>query len=133
MRYVKSLTEPIIGIIHSGYNEDLFWWSYAVLPHQKDLTMPPISIKPYEHTLIAEIADRAQTELKAYFDLGLSRLSRMDVITDLTVCHATHPLRLEDLRDADTYSFVHDILGIRRHLNRDTGELRECFLPQYVA
>lgn len=52
---------------------------------------------------------------------------------DLTVVHATVGLRLDDLIEAEPFNFWHDISGIERHLNRDTGELENCFLPRYAA
>lgn len=41
------------------------------------------------------------------------------------------PLRLEALLAADDFNFAHDVFGIRRHLDRDTGELTQCFVPRF--
>lgn len=52
---------------------------------------------------------------------------------DLSAFHAKCPLRLHDLLDADDANFSHDIGGIYRHLNRETGELEDCFRPRFSA
>jgi hypothetical protein len=63
--------------------------------------------------------------------------SMIDPLTlemDLTACHANGcPLRLQELLDADNFNFAHDVLGINRHMNRDTGQLEDCFLPRFAA
>lgn len=39
-------------------------------------------------------------------------------------------LDLQKLLDAPDGDFGHDVFGIRRHINRQTGELGDCFLPR---
>ncbi len=60
-----------------------------------------------------------------------------DVMTADMDISATHvngcPLKLAELRDADDFNFSHDVFGIRRHLNRETGQLEDCFLPRFSA
>jgi hypothetical protein len=55
---------------------------------------------------------------------------------DMDIC-ATHlngcPLKLEELLAADDMNFAHDVFGIRRHIDRTTGELQDCFVPRYAA
>lgn len=51
---------------------------------------------------------------------------------DVEFVHINTPLDLNGLLEADDENFAHDISGIRRHLNRDTGELRDCFCPRYT-
>lgn len=59
--------------------------------------------------------------------------SRMDVHMDLSATHCNgNPLRLDDLLAADDFNFTHDIAGIRRHLNRDTGKLEDGFSPRFT-
>lgn len=84
-----------------------------------------------EGRVIQEIAQRA---------MGLSIARRydpftiMDIAMDVTACHANgNPLRLEALRDADDFNFTHDVLGIRRHLDRNTGKLGDFFSPRFSA
>lgn len=53
---------------------------------------------------------------------------------DITATHLNGcPLNLAALLDAGNINFAHDVLGIRSNLNRDTGELGNCFLPRYAA
>jgi hypothetical protein len=56
---------------------------------------------------------------------------RSDMLMDLQATHA-NGCRLDfnallGFRDAD---FAHDIFGIRRHINRETGQLEDCFVPR---
>jgi hypothetical protein len=58
---------------------------------------------------------------------------REDVFMDITAtimggCR----LRLDDWLAADDFNFVHDLVGIERHLNRRTF-LLEHFLPRHAA
>lgn len=53
---------------------------------------------------------------------------------DITAAHANGtPLRLADMLAADDFNFAHDWFGIRRHLNRETGQMLNCFLPRFHA
>jgi hypothetical protein len=52
---------------------------------------------------------------------------------DLEACHSTCPLDLDRMLTAKQSDLMHDIGGIRRHLDRDTGELRDCFVPRFAA
>lgn len=47
--------------------------------------------------------------------------------------HAKVPLRLAEFANADNFNFGHDVAGILGHLNRQTGELEDCFLPRFAA
>ncbi len=49
---------------------------------------------------------------------------------DLTVCHNMKHVALDVLLAAQDADFVHDLLGIHQHLDRETGELTDCFLPR---
>ncbi len=87
---------------------------------------------PREMRVIREIANRA------FDELGVARendpFTKADVVMDLAATHCNgNRLRLEALRDADGFNFAHDILGIRRHLNRDTGKLENFFSPRFSA
>ncbi len=83
----------------------------------------------------------------SYSDAGLigsivSRVARMNIgkridqvglMMDLTACHANgNPLRLSELLVADDFNFTHDVYGIQRHINRDTGKLENCFVPRFT-
>jgi hypothetical protein len=58
----------------------------------------------------------------------------VDAAMDITAAHANGcPLRLDDLLAAEPFDFAHDVFGIRRHLNRMTGKLENCFRPRFAA
>ena len=50
---------------------------------------------------------------------------------DISACHISNPLRLADLLAGDDSNFGHDVLGIRKYINRETGELTDCFSPRF--
>ena len=77
-----------------------------------------------EMRLMAKIADRAN-KLHICID-------RMTITMDLEATHAACPLRLEELLAADRGDFFHDVTGINRWLNRETGELTHFFLPRFA-
>ncbi len=53
---------------------------------------------------------------------------------DISACHSNgNPLKLQELLAADDGNFGHDVFGIRRHIDRDTGELQDCFVPRFSA
>ena len=82
-----------------------------------------------DYDLIHQVVDRTMKladKLKVIYP-------RMDAEMDLIACHVNGcPLRLADLLKAKDVEFVHDIFGIRRNLNRETGKLERCFLPRYA-
>ena len=49
---------------------------------------------------------------------------------DLTAVHVTTPLNLEKLESFPNGDLLHDIFGISNHLDRATGELKNCFWPR---
>ncbi len=54
------------------------------------------------------------------------------IARDLLLVHVNGcPLRLSDLLTASEFNLLHDILGIRMHLNSDTGQLEHGFWPRY--
>ena len=55
----------------------------------------------------------------------------MDLQMDMAATHCNGcPLDLEKLLNAPEFDFYHDIYGIINNLNRNTGELENCFLPR---
>lgn len=54
---------------------------------------------------------------------------------DITATHANGcPLDLERMLDAaDSFDFAHDLAGIRRHINRTTGEIGGFFVPRFAS
>ena len=62
------------------------------------------------------------------------QIDGLSLMMDVTATHANGcPLKLAELADADDSNFAHDIGGIRRHLDRETGHLTGCFLPRFHA
>ncbi len=88
------------------------------------------TVNPRERDIINQIVNRAWRDLQGarHHD----KFTKLDLNMDITAVHCNgNPLRLEALRDADDFNFTHDILGIRRHLNRDTGKLENHFRPRF--
>lgn len=80
-----------------------------------------------------EAVDRIVDRAMGLFAEARVEKTRMDVEMDLAAVHAHTPLRLGALAAADEFNFAHDIGGIHRHLNRQTGELEDCFLPRFTV
>ena len=76
-----------------------------------------------DFALIHRIADRAVTSL------GLDFLT---VALDVEHAHAQIPMDIDRLLLADRFNFSHDICGISRHMNRETGRLENCFVPRFA-
>lgn len=92
--------------------------------------MVSFKVSKDECRVITKIAQRA-VAMAAMAD---TQYPFMDAEMDVTACHANgNPLRLNELLGADEFNFVHDVFGIRRHLNRETGKLEDCFSPRYSA
>jgi hypothetical protein len=89
------------------------------------MTSVNFTTTPTEKRRIAEIIRRAiRLEL-------ISSREKLDATMDLTACHANGtPLDFDKLLRFDDFNFAHDVAGIRRHMNRDTGQLTHCFLPK---
>lgn len=82
---------------------------------------------PQTRELISKIVLRAK-------GLGLinRRYSGQTCSMDVNAVHSNgNPLRLADLLAADDFNFMHDICGIARHLDRDTGKLGDFFSPRF--
>ena len=55
-----------------------------------------------------------------------------DIEMDLVAVHANAGgLRLADLAASSAADFAHDVFGIRRYLDRNTGKLMGHFCPRY--
>lgn len=90
--------------------------------------MVNFKVSKFENDLILKIADRAEPLYRKVGD------KKMALVMDLTACHANGcNLRLDEMLKADDFNFAHDIYGIRRHIDRSTGKLGDCFLPRFAA
>lgn len=60
---------------------------------------------------------------------------RMNLVMDLSAADGVNgnlPIDWARLLSADDFNFMHDIGGISRHMNRETGELGGCFVPRFT-
>lgn len=90
---------------------------------------PSFNVTRKDSDLIGKIVDRG---MRLPWSHAL-RPKRIDLHMDITAAHANGcPLRLAALLEADDGNFGHDIGGIRRFLDRSTGELGGCFVPRYA-
>ena len=75
-----------------------------------------------DRELIMRIAQRANKELS--YDM-------VDVGLALTGCHLLCcQLELQELLEYDAMNFVHDIVGIMKHIEFEHYQLQNCFLPR---
>ena len=86
-----------------------------------------------EVALVIDIVNRA---FGAMYSIGakITGYDRMAMQMDLLLCNHHCPLLLREMlnsqaRDEDV---LHDVFGIARHLDRETGKLKDCFLPRFA-
>ena len=92
--------------------------------------MISFAISKEDHMKVMRLVDRPEA-LSSKFG---RKLDRRSLVMDLTACIANGtPLKLDDLLIADDGNFAHDVFGIARHIDRQTGQLGDCFLPRYAA
>jgi hypothetical protein len=88
---------------------------------------------PQERMLVTEIRHRAR-KLRPHLDgLHLVKLAEAELCArmDLIAVHANGcRLDFKKLLSFDDYSFLHDLDGIEKHLDRTTGHLQNCFVPR---
>jgi hypothetical protein len=82
-----------------------------------------------DYRTISKIAQRA---LHLFEEAGIRR-DYLSVSMDIETVHEQIGLRLDDLLHADDANFAHDVFGIFRHLNRDTKQLEDFFLPRFAV
>ena len=81
-----------------------------------------------DRKLIRAIARRARDLMLEY---GVDRPA-LDIDMDIVATHCNgNPLRLKDFAEADDFNLLHDVSGIARHLNRETGKLEGFFSPRF--
>jgi hypothetical protein len=90
-------------------------------------------VSPEDQALITRIADRAN-DLAGRLGLrGKRGYALRDAMMDITAAHANgRPLDLAGLLAAKDGDFAHDVFGIRRHIDRNTGQLMDCFVPRFA-
>ncbi|QRE00613.1 hypothetical protein [Pseudomonas phage Itty13] len=76
------------------------------------------------------IVERAESMARKYGQ----EIDRTSLLMDLIACNANGcPLKFQALLDADDGNFAHDVFGIRRYMDRTTGQLTDCFLPRFAV
>jgi hypothetical protein len=91
---------------------------------------PSFNVSTEEARQIHLIAKRS-VELAKRFHVKWDLLS---IEMDITATHANGcPLRLAELMTAKDLDFSHDIGGILKYLDRNTGKLTNCFLPRFAS
>lgn len=80
---------------------------------------------PAEQATVEAIVHRAYTAGIISDELSFE----MDISAACVHC----PMRLADWLAADAFNFAHDVIGIRHHINRTTGELDRTFLPRFAV
>jgi hypothetical protein len=57
--------------------------------------------------------------------------TRLELEMDITAAHRNGcPLDLERMLGFDDFSLAHDVSGIHRYIDRNTGRLTNCFCPR---
>ncbi len=77
--------------------------------------------------LAANVADRAE-------NMGFVT-DRTSLIMDIMAAdgeNGNNPIDFDRWLDSDNGNFMHDLGGIHRNLNRETGMLDNCFLPRFA-
>lgn len=83
-----------------------------------------------ERHYFKKIADR----MRAICDANDIVYECSDCIMDVAACHLNgNSLKLKELLTAPDFDFIHDVMGIRQHINRKTGQLENCFVPRFSA
>jgi hypothetical protein len=78
-----------------------------------------------------EDAEKVSQIVKKALGEGQHSDTHMNLTMDITATHLNGcPLDLDKLLSFDGFNFTHDIAGISTHIDRNTGKLRNCFLPR---
>lgn len=94
----------------------------------RKLTRISFDISDRDEEVIHEIVKRAVPLYEGY---GI-KTTALDVRMDIIATHANGcPLALDKLLAANDFNFLHDIVGIYRHLDRNTGKLENFFSPRF--
>lgn len=100
--------------------------------------MTKLTATAKDAALIDKIVERALRSASLIFQdqfdiFGRPALDWIGLSMDITACHLNGTaLRLSELLDADDANFGHDVWGIRRFIDRETGKLTDHFLPQFA-
>jgi len=71
-------------------------------------------------------------EIVSRYVLHCPDLNYLNCIMDLEACHIFCPIDLIGLLQSKDGDFFHDVCGIFRHIDRETGRLNNFFIPRYA-
>lgn len=80
------------------------------------------TLKRTDYEAISRIAKRAVSLFP-----GADKLT---IEMDLEAAHKSVGIDFDKLENFDDFNFMHDIVGIDKNINRNSGELGNCFLPR---
>lgn len=85
-----------------------------------------------ERVAVHNIARRAYALRQAYAARGAGKVPKpLSMEMDLVATHANGcPMDFAKLEAADDFNLLHDVIGIERHLDRETGQLGDFFRPR---
>ena len=84
-----------------------------------------MNVTKQEFETIVKICERAES-------LKIAPKERITLIMDLENTHNSMGLNLSGLLEAGESDFAHDIVGIQNHMNRETKQLEDFFVPRYA-
>lgn len=83
------------------------------------------AVNKEEAEIIGEITRRACD--------AFATISFINLSMDIAAVYSVVKLDLHKFKEFDDADFYHDIFGIMNHIDRETGELKYCFLPRCSA
>ncbi|MFT9091555.1 MAG: hypothetical protein ABF479_11225 [Gluconacetobacter sp.] len=99
-----------------------------------DIAQVKFDISVEDAVLVGLIADRVVDVLisRGAKTIGISwEEFCLEMRMDLVAVHANGcPMDFDRLLNADKNTLMHDVGGIAKYLDRDTGRLTECFRPR---
>jgi hypothetical protein len=96
--------------------------------------MVSFDISKADADLVSQIVDRAKRAALVASKGTKHWYKPIDLRMDLTAVHANgNPLDFARLLAADDFNFTHDIAGIPRHIDRETGRLTNFFRPRFSS
>ncbi len=85
-----------------------------------------------ERALVERIVKRYAVILKNARSIVVTDEERLERTMDIEACHCNgNPLDLQRFASAGDFDLIHDVLGIRDHLDRQTGKLKAFFSPRF--
>ncbi len=89
--------------------------------------LPVVEIAPDNFDLVAQIADRVERK-RNQDDHEFDRMRLM--IDIISAVEADPKINLKTLLSFPDGSFFHDVAGIQKHIDRETGKMTDCFVPR---